>query len=77
VLKPPGFIVDDDLAGPNFPFLEVKALVQHLQKAKLSFELPPLIKKLDRDVLLVLDGVSYVRLSKQQSAILYDLNSNR
>ena len=48
-------------------FFPATALVQLLQKAKASFELPALIQKLDRYALLVIDDISYVRRSELET----------
>jgi hypothetical protein len=53
------------------------ALVQLLQKAKASYELPALIQKLDRYALLVIDDISYVRRSELETSVLFELICHR
>jgi DNA replication protein DnaC len=58
-------MIEQDQACRFFP---ATALVQLLQKAKASFELPALIQKLDRYALLVIDDISYVRRSELKTS---------
>ena len=58
-------------------FFPATALVQLLQKAKASFELPALIQKLDRYALLVIDDISYVRRSELETSVLFELICHR
>ncbi len=54
-------------------FFPAMALVQLLQKAKASYELPALIQKLDRYSLLVIYDISYVRRSELETSVLFEL----
>ena len=58
-------------------FFPATALVQLLQKAKASYELPALIQKLDRYSLLVIDDISYVRRSELETSVLFELICHR
>jgi DNA replication protein DnaC len=58
-------------------FYSTTALVQLLQKAKASYELPALIQKLDRYSLLLIDGISYVRRSELETSVLFELICHR
>jgi DNA replication protein DnaC len=58
-------------------FFPANALVQLLQKAKASYELPALIQKLDRYALLVIDDTSYVRRSELETSVLFELIYHR
>ena len=58
-------------------FFSATALVQLMQKAKASFELPALIQKLDRYALLVIDDISYVRRSELETSVLFELICHR
>jgi DNA replication protein DnaC len=55
-----------------FRFFPATALVQLLQKAKASYELPALIQKPDRYSLLVTDDISYVRRSELETSVLFE-----
>ena len=67
-------MIEQDQACRFFP---ATALVQLLQKAKASFELPALIQKLDRYALLVIDDISYVRRSELETSVLFELICHR
>jgi DNA replication protein DnaC len=58
-------------------FFPATALVQLLQKAKASYELPAVIQKLDRYSLLVIDDISYVRRSELETSVLFELICHR
>jgi DNA replication protein DnaC len=58
-------------------FFPATALVQLLQKAKASFELPARIQKLDLYALLVIDDISYVRRSELETSVLFELIGHR
>jgi len=58
-------------------FFPATALVQLLQKAKASYELPAMIQKLDRYALLVIDDISYVRRSELETSVLFELICHR
>jgi DNA replication protein DnaC len=51
--------------------------VQLLQKAKASYELPAVIKKLDRYSLLVIDDISFVRRNELETWVLFELICHR
>ena len=67
-------MIEQDQACRFFP---ATALVQLLQKAKASFELPALIQKLDRYSLLVIDDISYVRRNELETSVLFELICHR
>ncbi len=58
-------------------FFSATALVQQMQKAKASFELPALIQKLDRYTLLVINDLSYMRRSGLETSALFELICHR
>ena len=67
-------MIEQDQACRFFP---ATALVQLLQKAKASYELPAMIQKLDRYSLLVIDDISYVRRSELETSVLFELICHR
>jgi DNA replication protein DnaC len=54
-------------------FFPATTLVQLLQKAKASYDLPAMIQKLDRYALLVIDDIGYVRRSEMETSVLFEL----
>jgi len=54
-------------------FFPATTLVQLLQKAKTSYELPAMLQRLDRYALLVIDDISYVRRSELETSVLFEL----
>ena len=54
-------------------FYPATTLVQLLQKAKASYELPAVLQRLDRYALLVIDDISYVRRSELETSVLFEL----
>ena len=54
-------------------FFPATTLVQLLQKAKASYELPAMLQRLDRYALLVIDDISYVRRSELETSVLFEL----
>ena len=67
-------MIEQDQACRFFP---ATALVQLLQKAKASYELPAVIQKLDRYSLLVIDDISYVRRNELETSVLFELICHR
>ncbi len=67
-------IIEQDQPCRFFP---ATALVQLLQKAKASYELPALIQKLDHYSLLVIDDISYVRRSELETSVLFEVICHR
>jgi DNA replication protein DnaC len=51
--------------------------VQQLQQAKLNLQLQPLLKKLDRFDLLVLDDLGYVKKTEAETSVLFELIAHR
>jgi DNA replication protein DnaC len=51
--------------------------VQLLQQAKLQLQLQPLLVKLDRFDLLVIDDLGYVKKSEAETSVLFELISHR
>jgi DNA replication protein DnaC len=58
-------------------FFPATTLVQLLQKAKASYDLPAMIQKLDRYALLVIDDIGYVRRSEMETSVLFELICHR
>ena len=58
-------------------FFPATTLVQLLQKAKAAYDLPAMLQKLDRYVLLVIDDISYVRRIKLETSVLFELICHR
>lgn len=63
--------------GKRVKFFSALALVQQLQQAKLQLQLQPLLKKLDRFDLLVLDDLGYVKKSEAETSVLFELIAHR
>jgi DNA replication protein DnaC len=63
--------------GKRAKFFAATALVQQLQDAKLQLQLHPLLKKLDRYDLLVLDDLGYVKKSEAETSVLFELIAHR
>ncbi|WP_262562641.1 IS21-like element helper ATPase IstB [Acaryochloris sp. CCMEE 5410] len=63
--------------GKRAKFFAATALVQLLQDAKLQLQLHPLLKKLDRYDLLVLDDIGYVKKSEAETSVLFELIAHR
>jgi DNA replication protein DnaC len=51
--------------------------VQLLQQAKLQLQLQPMLVKLDRFDLLVIDDLGYVKKSEVETSVLFELISHR
>ena len=63
--------------GKRVKFLSASALVQQLQLAKLQLELQPLLAKLDRYDLLIIDDLGYVKKSDVETSVLFELIAYR
>jgi DNA replication protein DnaC len=63
--------------GKRVKFYSALALVQQLQQAKLNLQLQPLLKKLDRFDLLVLDDLGYVKKTEAETSVLFELIAHR
>lgn len=63
--------------GKRIKFYSALALVQQLQQAKLQLQLQPMLKKLDRFDLLVLDDLGYVKKSEAETSVLFELIAHR
>lgn len=63
--------------GKRAKFFAATAIVQLLQDAKLQLQLHPLLKKLDRYDLLVLDDIGYVKKSEAETSVLFELIAHR
>ena len=62
--------------GQRVKFFPATALVQLLQQA-LQLQLQPLLVKLDRFDLLVVDDLGYVKKSEAETSVLFELISHR
>ncbi len=67
-------MIEQDQACRFFP---ATTLMQLLRKAKASYELPALIKKLDRFALLVIDDISKGRRCELETLALFELIYHR
>jgi DNA replication protein DnaC len=63
--------------GHRVKFFPATALVQLLQQAKLQLQLQPVLVKLDRYDLIVLDDLGYVKKSEAETSVLFELISHR
>jgi DNA replication protein DnaC len=63
--------------GKRVKFVTATALVQQLQLAKLQLELQPLLAKLDRYDLLIIDDLGYVKKSDSETSVLFELIAHR
>lgn len=63
--------------GKRAKFFAATDLVQRLQDAKLQLQLHPLLQKLDRFDLLVLDDLGYVKKSEAETSVLFELIAHR
>ena len=64
-------------AGYRVLFRRTSELVQRLQAARQSLQLPQALAKLDRYDLLILDDISYVRKDQAETAVLFELIAER
>ena len=64
-------------AGYRVLYRRTSALVQRLQAARQSLQLPQALAKLDRYDLLLLDDLSYVRKDQAETRVLFELIAER
>ena len=64
-------------AGHRVLYMRTSELVQRLQAARQSMQLPQALAKLDRYDLLILDDISYVRKDQAETSVLFELISER
>jgi len=64
-------------AGRSVLFTPTFALVQQLQAAKRSLELPRLLRKLDNFELVILDDLGYIRQTAEDAEVLFTLIAER
>jgi DNA replication protein DnaC len=64
-------------AGYRVLYTRTSELVQRLQAARQSLQLPQALTKLDRFDLLILDDISYVRRDQAETSVLFELIAER
>ena len=64
-------------AGRRVLYMRTSELVQRLQAARQSLQLPQALAKLDRYDLLILDDISYVRKDQAETSVLFELIAER
>lgn len=64
-------------AGYRVLFQRTTELVQKLQAARQSLQLPQMLARLDRYDLLILDDISYVRKDQAETSVLFELIAER
>ena len=64
-------------AGYRVLYMRTSELVQRLQAARQSLQLPQALTKLDRYDLLILDDLSYVRKDQAETSVLFELIAER
>ncbi|MCK0505294.1 IS21-like element helper ATPase IstB [Aromatoleum anaerobium] len=64
-------------AGYRVLYMRTSELVQRLQAARQSLQLPQTLAKLDRYDLLILDDLSYVRRDQAETSVLFELIAER
>ena len=64
-------------AGYRVLYTRTTELVQRLQAARQSLQLPQALAKLDRYDLLILDDLSYVRKDQAETSVLFELIAER
>lgn len=64
-------------AGYRVLFMRTSEMVQRLQCARQSLQLPQALAKLDRYDLLMLDDISYVRKDQAETSVLFELIAER
>jgi DNA replication protein DnaC len=64
-------------AGYRVLYMRTGELVQRLQAARQSLQLPQALSKLDRYDLLILDDLSYVRKDQAETSVLFELIAER
>jgi DNA replication protein DnaC len=63
--------------GRRVLYMRTSELVQRLQAARQSLQLPQALAKLDRYDLLILDDISYVRKDQAETSVLFELIAER
>src|SRR5258708_37443490 len=63
--------------GYRVLFMRTSEMVQRLQAARQSLQLPAALAKLDRFDLLILDDISYVRKDQAETSVLFELIAAR
>jgi DNA replication protein DnaC len=64
-------------AGYRVLYMRTSEMVQRLQAARQSLQLPQALAKLDRYDLLILDDLSYVRKDQAETSVLFELIAER
>ena len=64
-------------AGYRVMFTRTSELVQKLQAARQSLQLPSALAKLDRFDLIILDDLSYARKDQAETSVLFELIAER
>jgi DNA replication protein DnaC len=64
-------------AGFRVFFTRTSEIVQKLQAARQSLQLPSLLTKLDRYDFIILDDISYVRKDQAETSVLFELIAER
>jgi DNA replication protein DnaC len=64
-------------AGYRVLFTRTGDIVQKLQAARQSLQLPSMLTKLDRFDLIILDDLSYVRKDQAETSVLFELIAER
>lgn len=64
-------------AGYRVLFTRTSEIVQKLQVARQSLQLPSMLGKLDRFDLIILDALSYVRKDQAKTSVLFELIAER
>jgi DNA replication protein DnaC len=64
-------------AGYRVLFTRTGEIVQKLQVARQSLQLPSALAKLDRFDLIILDDLSYVRKDQAETSVLFELIAER
>jgi DNA replication protein DnaC len=64
-------------AGYRVLFTRTSEIVQKLQAARQSMQLPSMLTKLDRFDLIILDDLSYVRKDQAETSVLFELIAER
>ncbi|WP_228938826.1 IS21-like element helper ATPase IstB, partial [Paraburkholderia saeva] len=64
-------------AGYRVMFMRTSELVQKLQAARQSLQLPSALAKLDRFDLIILDDLSYARKDQAETSVLFELIAER
>lgn len=63
--------------GVRVRYITATALVQHLQSARQALRLPDALAKLDKFAVLIVDDLGYVKKSKQETSVLFELIAHR